>query len=464
MTTVEGAYVKTFYDKLLPFQKEDVGKLLDRRGSLIANDMGTGKTYEAIALDWLRREGEPADRQPRSTLIVAPMSTLSHWQWHFEKLTSLRVVRLDPKNRVRFLTALSNNEGDVYLAHWEALRLMPSMQNVYWFHIVADECHRMKNRKARQTKALKKLKSKYRTAMSGTPVINAPHDLWSVLNWLYPESFTSFWSFYKRYVKYEVMYPHGYHKVLGPNEEALPELHQKMAGYYVRHTKEEVLPELPEKYYTTVLVDLEPKQRKAYNEMKSDLLAWIGKHENEPLVAPVVISQLVRLQQFALAYMEYDGDGKLRMSEPSAKLDALMDIIDDLGDQQLVVFSQYKQPLVLASKRLVDAGISFTWLTGAEKAEVRTTNIADFQAGKKQVILGTISAGGVGVTLTAASTIVFLDRSWSPAINLQAEDRLHRIGQKSAVQVIDIMARDTVDKGRAQRLSLKWSWIKMMIR
>lgn len=438
---------------LLPFQREDVTKLDVHANALIANDMGTGKTYEAIARDSLIRQ-----RHKGSTLVVAPLSVLSSWKYHFEELTDLRVAMVDRTQRTAFL----KEDADVYLVHWDALRLLPDLRNRVWMHVIADEAHRVKNRKAKQTLALKKIKAAHKSALTGTPVINEPPELWSILNWLWPRTYTSYWQFFNSYTESEVVYPGGYRKVIGPRNEL--ELQKRMGPYTVRRLKAEVLPELPDKYATTVWVELDPKQRRAYESMRKDMLAWVGEHEHEPLPAPAVIAQLVRLQQFALAFMTWnDETERFVMSEPSAKLDALMELINDRDGEQVVVFSQFTSSLALLERRLIKKGITYAKVTGDVKDADRTKAIEDFQAGKARVFFGTIAAGGVGITLTAASTVIFLDRSWSPALNQQAEDRLHRIGQQNAVEVIDIMAVGTVDLGRRARLEQKWTWIKQLL-
>jgi SNF2 family DNA or RNA helicase len=360
----------------------------------------------------------------------------------------------------------------VYLVHYEALRLLKDeLQGIRWTHIIADECHRIKNRKTQQTQNLKRLETVYKTAMSGTPVVNRPDEMWSVLNWLYPKVYTSYWKFYRRHVEYEVIYPQGFHKIIGPAN--VEELKAKIAPFYVRRRKDDVLKDLPDKYYTNLYVDLTPQQARAYTEMKKDMLAWIGSMENQPLAAPVVIARLVRLQQFAVAYMEETGTDwdeeeqkatvRYAMSEPSAKLDALMQMLEDNPDEPFVVFSQFKQAINLLKARLKDKDIPACFITGDTHQELRGGIVKRFQEGGPRVLAGTIATGGVGITLTRASRVVFIDRSWSPAYNLQAEDRLHRIGQKNAVQVIDLIARGTVDLGRHQRLDQKWSWIRSIL-
>jgi SNF2 family DNA or RNA helicase len=452
--------------ELFGFQKEDVEHLREQKGALIANEMGTGKTYEAIARDMeIRGMRGSIDPRFRSTLVVAPLTTLdSTWKYHYETLTNLPVTLVDPKDR-QGSWDLFKRSGGVFCVHWEALRLMPELAAHKWVHVIADECHRAKNRSAQQTRNLKAIKSTgWKTAMSGTPVVNRPDELWSVLNWLYPEKYRSYWKFFKRYVEAEVMFQGNrrFQKIIGPKNES--ELLKEIRPFYVRRLKKDVLLDLPDKYYTTLKVDLAPQQRKAYNMMRDDMIAWIGKQEEELLAAPVVIAQLTRLQQFSCAFADFDpATGKVRLQEPSSKLDALMQLLEDNPDKQVVVFSRFKSFCHMALRRLRKDGITCVELTGDIPHKDRAGAIKRFQDGRARVFVGSIAAGGVGITLTAASTVVFVDRDWSPALNVQAEDRLHRHGQKDAVQVIDIVARNTVDLGRMQRLELKKAWIRRIL-
>jgi SNF2 family DNA or RNA helicase len=446
---------------LYPFQQEDVSYLQDQASALIANEMGTGKTFEAIARDAeLRRPfGFSAP-----TLVVAPLVTLeSVWQRHFEELTSLSVVALDPRSRNQTWNDWKEAGGDVFLAHWEALRLMPQLTEIKWGHIIADECHRMKNRRAQQTRALKAIPAYNKTAMSGTPVVNRPDELWSILNWLWPREYSSYWRFFNRYVATEVDFAAGrqFRKVIGPKN--VDKLQAAVKPFYVRRLKTEVLPELPEKYHTEIRVTLTPQQRKAYNTMRDEMIAWIGEQEEDVLPAPVVVAQLTRLQQFACAYAEMDDQGRVRLSEPSSKLDALMDVLDEAGSESVVVFSRFRSLIDLLVVRLTKAGISHVAFTGDTPQAHRAHLVDQFQDGHARVFAGTIGAGGVGLTLTAASTVVFIDREWSPAANGQAEDRLHRIGQQNAVNVIDVIARNTVEPKKMRTLETKRDWIRRML-
>jgi SNF2 family DNA or RNA helicase len=445
--------------QLFPFQAEAVSKLEKIKSVLIGDDMGLGKTHEAIALDLVRRAQFPGYKL--KTLIICPLAMVSTWTrtW-FQWAPELNILPINNKDRSHFLAELEDDNYDVFIMHWPALRLMPELENVKWFHIIADEAHALQNRKSKQSISLKRLQAGYKSALTGTPAFDKPDDLWSILNWLYPRYWSSYWQYYNDHIVFENF--NGYKTIIGVNN---PEkLQMEMEAFYVRRRKEDVLLDLPEKYYDERRVDLHPQQARAYKSMKENMLAWIGEHEHEAVVAPVVIAQLTRLQQFACAFAIFDEEkNKMFLSEPSSKVDAVMEIIEELGGRQVVIFSQFAQMVKLIAARCEKKGITCGKFIGETPADERARIISGFQEGKIQVFAGTISAGGVGITLTAASTVIFTDRSWSNALNLQAEDRLHRIGQKSAVQVIDIIANDTIDRKRIKVIQQKWSWIKRLI-
>ena len=444
--------------KLFEFQKEDVAKLRKTYNRLIANEMGTGKTYEAIALDYCSRLPDSASAITTNgkTLVIAPLSTLdATWRKHFEELTNLQVCVINPKKRKELEKAFDSDDFDVMIVHWDALRLadMQWIQATRWQHIIADEVHKVKNRKTKTAKALKRIPATFKTGLTGTPVLNKPDDIWSILNWLYPQFFRSYWKFRKKFVLEEVDY-WGYTKILGcKNEDELMDI---LRPFYIRRLKSEVLKDLPPKYYTTLEVTLGPKQISAYRQMKKEMIAWLD--QQDVLVAPVVITQLLRLQQLAIAY----SDGE-KMTEPSTKLDALMTLIVDNPGKRFVIFSCFKQALYLLEARLTAASIEYVRLTGDDSPPARHTSVTRFQNGEVPIFLGTIAAGSEGINLTAANTVVFLDRDWTPARNSQAEDRLHRIGQDNAVQVLDIIAKGTVDLYKDRKLSMKKYYIKKML-
>lgn len=478
-------------DTLRPYQQEFL-LLADKYKHVgTFDEMGVGKTIQCIAMDAVRRE-QFRSRYPTRraiTLVVAPLTgVIDQWVEEFNKWApDLRVRRINPKKR----ELLFKEEADVYVIHPEGLRLMQKvLEGMEWTHFIFDEVHRIKNRKTKTAKAAVAVgkKAHYRTGATGTPVENMPAEMWHLLYWLYPDEksrkeaglshwtkklLNSYWRFYERFVDYWVDPDYGYHKIIGTKNEE--ELRSLFGPLYIRRYKRDVQKDLPPVIFTEYKVDLYPKQRKAYDSMKAQLLAWVGEQEDQPVVAPVVIAQLVRLQQFALGYGQIETrirvnvDGGVRkereesrfvLDEPSVKLDALMDILDDLGDKQAVVFSTSKQAVNMAAQRFEKANIKTSVVTGDITDARRTEAINKFKAKETQVFIATIRSGGVGLNLQMCDTVVFLDRDWSPAKNQQAIDRVHRGGQTNTVQVIDIVARDTIDQKKDRTLQKKWKWIR----
>ena len=407
--------------------------------------------------------------------MVAPLGVHSNWKDHFEKYTDLSVTRINPRNRDQFLEEVYLGSFDVYICHWEALRLMPELTERHWMHVIGDEIHKIQGPRTKVTTSFKEIPATFKTGLSGTPAYDKPDDLWSILNWLYPTFWTSYTAYFDRYVLW-VDY-NGYKTVIGVANEK--ELQEQMRGFYIRRLKTEVLTELPDKYYEKIYVDLHPKQRRAYNQMRDTMLAWVGENEDQPLNTSVVLAQLTRLQQFAAAYAYIEVVKKrrliegvltdveekvLRLIDPSAKIDAALDLIYGAGNNQMVFFSQFSSVIDLFIDRLKKRGISCVKYTGDTSPKDREKAKYGFQAGEYQVIALTIRAGGTALDeLKVASTAVFFDRDWSASNNNQAEDRLWRHGQKNAVQIIDLVAANTVERGRLENIDMNWTFIKQLL-
>jgi SNF2 family DNA or RNA helicase len=456
------------------------------KGRLIGDEPGIGKTIEALGIDKRLRQHFKGHR---ITLIIAPRSTHEKpWADTIRRYLGKPSMIIDRKNRAPFINAILSGDYEYYICHYDAMRLIiKQIQGVQFMHVIADECQEIKNPTAQRTRAVKKLKTLSKTAMSGTPADNKPEDLWSVLNWLYPGKFSSREAFIREFC--EQVEGTGrtgivYHSTDGvrkkrlpsgaiafgpdgrplPDPEVMAKLHAQMSMFFRRRRKKDVLKDLPDKYFSEVRIDLHPEQRRVYDELRRDMLTWIGEHKDEALSVAIVVAQLVRLQQAALAYLEWSPEGKVRLREPSAKLDELEHMLA-AGEINLplVAFSQSKSMIRLTGERLSKAGLRIAEFHGDVPDMLRQSRIDDFQAGKYDVFAATIRSGGVGITLTASSTEVFFDRDWSPAKNLQAEDRCHRDGQKNAVQVIDFFARDTVDSEVRDANIRKWSGIQALL-
>lgn len=507
---------------LRPFQLAAADHLDRLPGRLIADDPGTGKTYMAGELDRRCRERDLDIRCGawKPTLVICPKAMLYTWGgWYAELRPNERLAVLDPRSadtREPFKKAVLNQSADIYVVHYEGLKiLLEYLHPIQWFHIIADEAHKISNYRSQNSKAVRALKATWRTALTGTPADRAPDQLWAVLNFLDKRTWSSYWNYRKRYVTEYVDIDNK--PVTGANPHTMPELHQRLKPVMVRRRKQEVLPELPTKSYQNVWVDLSAKQRKVYDQMRENMLAWVGEHEDEPLQAAVVIAQLIRLQQIALATPRFetkmvkkkllcwlpaghtepcmgldtyqipdDWDGvedpeapvhwhgqyydaevtEIILEDPSSKLDAAMELIQARVDagEQVVVFSQFSRAIDLLCARLDKAGITNGKYTGGTRNTTRNNIVTGFAAGTISVFAGTIGAGGTGLNLQTAGTAIFLDRAWKPGDNLQAEDRVHRMGQEADnVTIIDIMARGTIDRGRHQHIRRNWHEVQKLL-
>jgi SNF2 family DNA or RNA helicase len=455
---------------LFPYQQEDINHLEDQEAALVLSEMGTGKTVVAIARDLQIRE-----QATGPTLVITKRAILEHWEDHYKRMApDLKVCVLHQNERDRFIDDLRNLESDVYIVYWQMLRkptgaertswardvCTPVLMKQKWLHVIADELHQAKNRKAQQTWALKHLRTHWKTGLTGTPITSKPTDLWSLLNWVDKKEYSSFWRFFERYVEYEEVPPLNYKVPKGVINDF--ELRSKIAPFSVRRRKLEVLPDLPSVYTNAIHVDLDPKQLRAYTSLRDDMVAWVGEHEDRQLSATIVIAKLQRLQQLAIAHLDLGDTGKVSLIEPSSKLDAIEEILEE-HDGQLVIFSQFASAIRLLERRLKLRGEKFGTLIGATPDDERRLTIDRFQSGDLRVFAGTIGAGGEGIDLHAASTVLFIDRSWSPTANDQAISRLHRYGQLNAVQVIDIIARKTMETKKQRDIELKADWIRRLL-
>lgn len=467
--------------KPYPYQETAIDFMTDLEAVLCADEMGLGKTVETVFTC------QAVDAQ--KVLVVCPNSVKGVWEEHFNKIIpDIKTIVLDNKKRKdswqlanELLTqATRATSGCVFIIHYEAARILykedPTFKQAFWDVMIVDECHRLSNRKTQQTKAIFRLgrRATRRIALSGTPMDGEPWRLWSILHWLYPETFTSYWNFYNTFCDSEFM--GNYHKFKGPkNIDILKD--KILSKCMIRRTKDVALPDLPSKYTENVHLDMTPEQQKAHDQMSKEMVAWLGRDEDDMLMAPVVVAQLTRLRQFATAYCQTEGtfgedDFKVQMVNPSNKLDALLEICAGTNGKKFVVFSQFKQMIKLLEQQLSNeyGPDSYVSLTGDTPAKLRPSIIKRFQQvtntqqqpltnNDPKFFLATIQAGGEGITLTAADTVIFLDRSWSPKDNLQAEDRLHRAGQKNAVQVINLLSKNSVDSYVDSVIQRKKSWM-----
>lgn len=482
------------HPSLYPFQEAGVRFLYRARKAVLADEMGTGKTIQTIRTLALANElaMNGTGPSPWPAIVICPNSMKHTWKREFNAWfpqVSVGIVSGSVTNRRKVLA----EKHDVYVINMEGVRghsrlaaygsialrkcheCDPNSPDIItaaqcerhpkelnqrqWATVIVDEAHRLKDPKAKQTRAvwaLRTAQTVFRFGLTGTPLADTPNDYWSILHFLAPEEFPTRGGYIDRYCAVTTNEWSGGVTITGLRHENKEEFFKIIDPRLRRMPKALVLPFLPQKTYSTRYVEMSTKQAKAYHQMERELVARL---DDGLLVASSPLVQLTRLVQFASAYAELDideetGEVKVRLTNDSCKLDALEDVLEERGGAQTVVAAQSRQIIELAAERLRKKGVSIGMITGGQKDWERAQNMDDFQAGKLQVMLLTVQAGGVGITLTAADTMVFLQRSYSMIDNKQAEDRVHRIGSEihQKINVIDIISVGTVEE--RQRLIL----------
>jgi SNF2 family DNA or RNA helicase len=457
--TFNGELVEQDWD-LEPRQRAGVRFLATARRAALCDGMGSGKTVQTIcALRLLEIEGQ----DPFPAVVVCPNSMKKTWEKEWALWDPRRKVQVVSGGAAQRRKQLASG-ADVFIFNWESLRYHTrvagygsirltdsekepkELQQIPLRTFIADESHRAKNPSAKQTRAAWQVarQCEHRFALTGTPVANSPEDTWAIMHMVEPDEWPAKGQFLDRYAL-QSWSQFGFMNVVGIRGDVRDEFLRILDPRFLRRPTAIVVPGLKAKLPLQVReVDLLPKQRKAYDQLKKELLAEL---ESGVLMATNPLTRMTRLVQLAASYGEVDEHGNLTLTEPSSKLDALMEILEEIGeDEQAVVFAESRQLIELAAARLDKAKITKGMITGAIDVHRRQSAVDDFQGGRSRVILATLGAGGEGITLTAARHSIFLQRSFSLVKNLQAEDRIWRKGQMREVQRIDIMAANTIEQ------------------
>lgn len=488
-------------DDLFPHQRAGVAFLATAKRALLADEPGLGKTAQAIrALKAMSDSGE----EVFPALIVCPNTLKKTWEREFRKWWP------DVKTQVIKGTAAKRKkqfaeDSDVIIINWESLRshsrLAPfgsvaltrcvecgghdekvstnrcevhrgELNEIDFKAVIADEIHRSKEPKSKQTRALWAATgdADIRFALTGTPIANDVVDLWSILHWLSPEDWPTKTKWIDRYID-TMMNAFGGMMVIGVKPHMQEEFNKTVNPYMRRMLKKTVLPWLPEVVNERRDVEMSTKQKKAYDQMRDHMIAEL--QEGEVLTAPSVLTQTLRLLQFASSYAELEVDEKTgephaTLSDPSCKVDALMSDLKsgDFGDDSVAVCAVSRQLIELLSAALTKAEIPHGLITGAQNEDERQWAIEDFQSGKIKWILFTAQAGGVGVTLTAARRLIMLQRPWSLVDHKQALDRVHRIGSEihDSIIITDYVTEGTIEERVIEVLETKADNFEQIVR
>jgi superfamily II DNA or RNA helicase len=427
-----------FVGTLRGYQREGLGWLvfLERFGfgGCLADDMGLGKTVMVLALLCTRTSDQPEGRAP--SLVVAPRSVVFNWRQEALRFApGLRVLEYVGGGRTAMRAAL--HDYDVVLTTYGTLRRDAAvLSSVQFDYVVLDEAQAVKNAASVSAKATRVLNGRHRLALSGTPIENHLGELWSLFEFLNPGLLSTSTMFGRA----------GTGQTL--DDETIALLARALRPFILRRTKEQVASDLPAKTEQTLYCELERPQRALYDELRAHYRRTLldqGSGRNGFARAKLqVLEALLRLRQAACHPGLLDSR---RTDEPSAKLDVLVPRLCEAIDEghKVLVFSQFTSLLTILRHRLDAQGISYEYLDG--RTRDRETPVERFQSDPTcRLFLVSLKAGGLGLNLTAAEYVFLLDPWWNPAVEAQAVDRAHRIGQSRHVFAYRLIARDTVEE------------------
>jgi superfamily II DNA or RNA helicase len=429
-----------FTGRLRGYQREGLGWLgfLEKFGfgGCLADDMGLGKTVQVLALLESRRRLRAAAGMdgPPPSLVVVPKSLIFNWKQEAVRFTpGIRVC--DHTGPGRTQPGDHFHDFDVVLTTYGTLRRDARHFKEFVFdYCILDEAQAIKNANSESARAARQLQAGHRLALSGTPVENHLGELWSLFEFLNPGMLGSASVFQSAGGR-------------NPDESTRGLLARGLRPFILRRTKEQVAKDLPAKSEQTIHCEMEPAQRELYDELKAhyrdSLLARVER-EGMQRSRMHILEALLRLRQAACHPGLIDKD---RAGEPSAKVDALLAQVDEVLDEghKVIVFSQFTKLLSIVRDRLDQAGVPYEYLDG--RTRDRQARVEHFQTDPAcKLFLISLKAGGLGLNLTAAEYVFLLDPWWNPAVEAQAIDRAHRIGQTKPVFAYRLIARDTVEE------------------
>jgi superfamily II DNA or RNA helicase len=428
---------------LRPYQGHGVEWLagLARRNfhGLLADDMGLGKTLQALAFAaWLRA----TEKEQAPVLVVCPTSLVTNWQREAARFVPhFRVLDLTGADRQPKLARAGDH--DLLVTSYAILRRDAEFYRTMEFSLVVlDEAQHIKNRASQNAQAAKALRARHRLVLTGTPLENSVLDLWSLFDFLLPGYLGTAAEFRERYET---------PLARGPEPKIMARLRQRVRPFFLRRTKEEVLTELPPRLEHLALCELTAEQREVYRAVlaqgRRDVFDHAGKSgAGRDRIA--ILTTLLRLRQVC-CHLDLlpRGDEKRAWKEPSAKLERTFELVDEAidGGHRVLIFSQFVRALHLLRDEAKRREIPFAYLDG-QTAE-RQAEVDRFQrdAGIPLFFIS-LKAGGTGLNLTGADTVIHFDPWWNPAVEEQATARAHRLGQSRRVQAYKLIAAGTVEE------------------
>jgi superfamily II DNA or RNA helicase len=408
-------------------------------GACLADDMGLGKTIQVLAL-LIARSGEK-DGGP--ALVVAPTSVCANWMAEASRFApTLNMRELRYGDREKTLSGLES--FDVVVTTYGLLQNeIERIAAIRWHTIVLDEAQAIKNMGTKRSASAMKLEGDFRVATTGTPIENRLGELWNLFRFLNPHYLGSLDSFNRRFaVPIE----------RDGDQEAKIRLKRVIQPFILRRNKEQVLEELPPKTEITLRVEMKEEERAFYEMLRRSAVETL----NSPNSARTdqrfrIFAELMRLRRACcnvlLAMPDTEAAASIK-TFPSAKLEAFAQILSELreNNHKALVFSQFVDHLSIIRRHLDEENIPYQYLDGSTPPHERVKRVAAFQTGEGDCFLISLKAGGTGLNLTAADYVIHMDPWWNPAVEEQASDRAHRIGQDRPVTVYRIVAKDSIEE------------------
>lgn len=409
-------------------------------GGILADDMGLGKTLQVIAFLLSEQEcRKNSQESEKFALIVCPASLVYNWKSEIGKFApGMHAVTVTGTAPERKEIIDSAGKLDILITSYDLLRRDEEFYEGYSFtHEIIDEAQYIKNHNTRAAKAVKNIRAGFKAALTGTPIENRLSELWSIFDYLMP----GFLYTYSRF-RDEIEIP----AVTEQDDEKRGHLRKMIRPFVLRRLKKDVLKDLPAKLEEAVFARMEEEQEKLYTaHVQRIKLMLDGQTEEEFASGKIqMLAELTRLRQLccdpSMVYQNYQGE--------SAKLLMCMDLIKNAidGGHRILLFSQFTSMLAILQERMQKEGIPFLTLTGATPKERRAELVDSFQRGEASVFCISLKAGGTGLNLTAADIVIHYDPWWNVAVQNQATDRAHRIGQKNPVTVYKLIAKSTIEE------------------
>ena len=416
---------------LMPFQNAGV-KFLEVAGgnAMISDQMGLGKTAQALAYLQLHPELRPV-------VIVCPASLKYNWRNECE-------MWLETDDTIEIINGGKPHklEADITIINYDLIsKWNQTIKGIRPQVIIFDESHYVKNQKAARSKTAKDIgiSTPHRILLTGTPVLNRPNELWNQLQILDPIAYDD-----KNFFRWHLRYTNAIKGEYGwdfSGSSNIDELAENLKHIMIRRTKDQVLPELPDKRQSSIIVPI--TNRKDYRKAESEFFSWVAEQKGiEAARRASRVEQLTKLEYLK----QVAATGKLR-----ASIEWISDFFE--SGEKLVVFATHKATIHAIEREFGNLAVK---IDGSVSVEARQAAVDSFQNDPKvKLFIGNIKAAGVGITLTAASDVLFIELPWTPADVEQAADRVHRIGQKNAVNVYFLLADHTIDENIAAMLESK---------